>query len=504
MSSVLTELSTSALVGLSRKPPVWPAAAGGIGDVLAGLEGMEPEIRFLRAAGILAFAAEAGQQPALLPDVLPSAPAEEVKAADSPRLRTVLLRLIESGPVEILIELLDLLAGKRRTLPSEYLPPLLVSATNKPALRTAIARLPGHRHRWLASLNPEWHALLREAIQTNTTLDQHLWTDGSTPERIAVLRQIRLREPARARDLLAPVLPKEAAKERLEMLAVMGDALSPEDEPFLNATLADKSKGVRQLAAEYLSRLSQSALAQRMADRLGEILSFDKKLLRSAKLEVTLPEKFDPAWAKDGIEEKPLQGEGAKAYWLRQIVAFTPLEWWERHSGLQAPELIGLMVKTDWSAPLLMGLAAAVIAQGDGPWAAALVAHGPVKKVYIDFGVIAAVAGAAVTEQWLTGVAEESFTTALGHAMQLPEWSGPFTGVMMAGARKTAGKEPDYTFYMHLPSIAMKLPLPLLDGADAGWEGLLDRPYLRNALDTFLQNVQLRKTLHEELSTLSP
>ncbi|HEX2748941.1 MAG TPA: DUF5691 domain-containing protein [Verrucomicrobiales bacterium] len=505
MASALTQLSASALVGLSRKPPAWPAVPGGIGELLASMEGTEPEAQFLRTAGVLAFAAEAGQEPAVVAGTLEAAPAEEVKSADSPRLRTAIGQLIASGPAEILIELLELLAQKRRTLPREYLPALLATSTNKPALRAAIAKLPGQRHRWLASLNPDWQGILTEAIHTDGTLDERLWTDGSTPERVAVLRQIRLREPARAREMLAPVLTKEAAKERLEMLAVMSECLSPDDEAFLNTTLADKSKGVRQLAAEYLSRLPQSAHAQRMQARLAEILTIDKKLLRSAKLEVSLPEKLDPAWAKDGIEEKPVQGEGAKACWLRQAVTFTPVAWWEKHSGLKAPEIISLMAKSDWAAPLLTGLAAAVIAQGEKTWAAALVAHGPVPNVFLNFPAIAAVAGAAATEQWLTALSSSGeYSEALGHALSMESWTETFAKEMLSGARKVAAKEPHYIFYIHFPSLALRLPVSCLKAGGENWEALLDRPYLRNALDAFLQNIQLRKAIHEELSTLSP
>ena len=77
MSAALTQLAASALVGLTRKPPVWPAASGGIGEVLTGMEDGEAEVRFLRTAGVLAVAAEAGQEAAKVEGALPPAPVDD-------------------------------------------------------------------------------------------------------------------------------------------------------------------------------------------------------------------------------------------------------------------------------------------------------------------------------------------------------------------------------------------------------------------------------------------
>jgi hypothetical protein len=187
------------------------------------------------------------------------------------------------------------------------------------------------------------------------------------------------------------------------------------------------------------------------------------------------------------------------------MAGFTPLPWWTDHSRLAAAEIIALMAKSDWAAPLLSGLASAIVTQQDEAWAAALIAHGPVDKVHLDFAAISAVAGVAATERWLTGMADAGeFTAALGHAVQLGQWSDPFAGKMLAGVLRVAAKEPDYTFYIYLPTVALRLPVPRLNAAAEGWEPFFDKPYLRNALDSFLQNVQLRKVIHEELSSISP
>jgi hypothetical protein len=467
------------------------------------MESDEMEVRFLRTAGVLALAGEAGLEPRTASEALPVAPAEEVRQPDTPRLRAAAAQLISSGPAEVLTELLELLTEKGLTLPAGLLPALLGCSTNKPVVRSAIGKMPGKRHRWLASLNPEWKAVLNEEITVAEYLDERLWTDGSLPERIAVLRQVRQREPARARELLAAALPKEAAKERSEMLPVLAAGLSPEDAVFLTSVLADKSKGVRQIAAAMLSNLPQSEFARRMTTRLAEMVKVEKKLLRSATLEVALPEKFDAEWSKDGIEEKPVQGEGAKACWLRQMTWLTPLAWWSGHTGLTPAEVIALMAKSDWAAPLLTGVMQAIASQQNATWARALIAHGTAGKVNLDFSEIAGVAGVEAVEQWLTGMTENGeFNHALGHAIQLQTWSEPFANLMMAHARRVAAKEPDYTFYTQLPAVALRLPVSRLSAAAEDWEDFIDRPYLRPALDSFLQSIQLRKTIHEELQSL--
>jgi len=50
-------------------------------------------------------------------------------------------------------------------------------------------------------------------------------------------------------------------------------------------------------------------------------------LLRKAKaaaIEVTLPAKFDEAWARDGITEKPTQRVGQRQWWAQQVIAAVP------------------------------------------------------------------------------------------------------------------------------------------------------------------------------------
>jgi hypothetical protein len=71
---------------------------------------------------------------------------------------------------------------------------------------------------------------------------------------------------------------------------------------------------------------------------------------------------------RDGITARPPVGTGARAWWLEEILARTPLRAWP------APEVFAARgVDEEWVDAVRRGLARAAAAQQDGAWAAALV-----------------------------------------------------------------------------------------------------------------------------------
>ena len=154
-----------------------------------------------------------------------------------------------------------------------------------------------------------------------------------------------------------------------------------EDEPFLEAALDDRRKEVRTRAANLLAKLPQSRLSARVLERVRPLLRLTpdqpSRVLtfvpgKKPSLQVALPEARDRAMARDGIEAKPLDGMGAKAFWLMQMIAVLPPATWCQMWSAPPQVLIEAARETEHHRELLEGWARAAVRHGDPEWAEAL------------------------------------------------------------------------------------------------------------------------------------
>lgn len=299
---------------------------------------------FLGEAAELAVALRAGR---LLPVVnspaVPPAPDEVQPRTNGAQTRQ--LELILSAEPRLVPEWLGRCIRAGRRVDERLLPALLELGRTRPALRPPIASVLGRRGLWLAALETAWRWPL--------PLDDSLWSSGSRAERTSVLAEQRQRDPAAARRRLETGFGDESPEDRAELLTALRVGLSDADEPFLEAALDDRRKEVRLAAARLLYLLPRSRLGQRMATRATQ-------LVRGAR--VVLPDAPDPAALRDGIESTPPRGEGARAFWLRQILAAAPL-----------PPVAALAaVQGEWRDVVVVGWALAAARQKDPTWAEAL------------------------------------------------------------------------------------------------------------------------------------
>ncbi|NEA81631.1 hypothetical protein G3I30_21765, partial [Actinospica acidiphila] len=122
---------------------------------------------------------------------------------------------------------------------------------------------------------PDWRFALRAAPGGGPSAPglrdpqgiRRLWQEGLFAERVTLLTALRSRDAAAARALLEETWATERAEDRLMFLDSLRAGLAPDDETFLERALADRSRNVRETAAELLSALPASALAARMAAR---------------------------------------------------------------------------------------------------------------------------------------------------------------------------------------------------------------------------------------------
>ncbi|MFI6371857.1 DUF5691 domain-containing protein [Streptomyces sp. NPDC050546] len=546
-------LVTTALLGTDRRTPP------GTGP------GPEAPVALLDAAAAETVRRRAGLRPARAaerPQAAPRDPRPSLPPAAARRLALLLADRPGAsgggrrGAAPDLVELLpQWLAGANArgfAPPPHALPALLDAARGRTDLRPAVLEFAGPRALWLARLNQDWRFALRSAPGGGAALPhaddgdriQRLWQEGLFAERVALLSALRSREPAAARELLATTWATERAEDRLMFLDSLRAGLGPDDEPFLEQALADRSRNVRATAAELLSALPGSALAARMAVRAKACLAVDHtrtpqaarpartdqtpqtpepaQTVQSAQatpmIAVEAPHECDPGMERDGVVAKAPAGRGERSWWFGQLVEAAPLGTWSRRLGGRTPqEIVALPVADDWQGELHAAWCRAAVRQRDAEWSRALLgepsapeAGGPGAVSLAERAKLLGTLGADERAEWVAGFIA---THGLSEAFQLlgvcaVPWSGPL-GRAVVDALNIARDAGSYPWSF---SGVMGLAERCLDPSEAGrLDALLavpDEPenaspgaggYWAEAFQRLVTTLRLRAAMAEEL-----
>ncbi|GAA0999548.1 DUF5691 domain-containing protein [Acrocarpospora macrocephala] len=322
-------------------------------------------VSVLEQAAVEVVARRAGQTP-VRAEQLAAAPVESLPLVSS-RAADRLARMLAGEHSRLIGEWLELAVEHGVRVPARLIPQLLDLGARDRSVRAHLGVLTGARGRWLAELNPSW-AYLHQESSGEGLLDHGVWEFGSSGDRRAFLQRLRAASPGDARELLAVGWDKESPAERAVFLGTFADGLSLDDEPFLEAALDDRRREVRRAAADLLTRLPGSRLGRRMAERAAGLL-----VRAGNTLTVELPERCDSAMERDGIRSELPAGRsgGRKSWWLQQLIAHTPLDFWPGHFGLSVGEITRLTIP-DWGREVVMGWTRAAILQHDPGWARAL------------------------------------------------------------------------------------------------------------------------------------
>ncbi|WP_067534750.1 SWIM zinc finger family protein [Nocardia crassostreae] len=362
------ELVSTALVGTARRSGEQTGLAAPVAAV-AGRLTREPAAALLESVALQDCFARGGF-------IAGSADRDGVADADPrpllPQAAAARLAALLSDNSPFLEEWFAVAAERDFRAPDALSRILLDRAKSLAPHREPLLRLAGARGRWLAGQHPGWRTLVRAAAE-----DEGVWAHGRAAERRAWLAQLRQRDPGAARAALSSSWGTESGPGKMELLAVLADGLSLEDERLLEEALDDRRAKVRRLAADLLGRLPDSAFAGRMAARAGAWLSFGQRL-RQPQLTTTGPGVLDDAARRDGVGDAfgytAYRADGAPdlaAEWLHRVVAATPLSHWERVLGppqqaVRAPMAEGVR------GPMFSGWADAALAQRDSQWDGAL------------------------------------------------------------------------------------------------------------------------------------
>lgn len=360
-------IASAALLGTERQPFQLPNIAGNLGNYLSQLSDRPSESALLSAVGIVSLHQRVGW----LPNVRSMTQVEPYSSEDLPRcsLRAArcLQQILEGQFPYLLSEWLEKAAISGQRVPEMLLPALLDKGRQQQKLRPAILPVLGQRGRWLAAQNPDWNY----ALALTTEAD---WETGTPSARLLHLQDLRSHDPNCARELLQSTWKQETAGDRAKFLEAFRIGLSMADEPFLEATLGDRSKEVRRTAADLLASLPASRLCQQVTEHICRYLILKQN--KDLSLQVQLPEQLDNTLVQLGIEPKPTAAVnskvGEKAWWLLQIIGATPLSTWTDRWQLPPEKIVKLIQSHDWQMVLLDGFALAAKRQTNNVWMEAI------------------------------------------------------------------------------------------------------------------------------------
>ncbi|MFH8453082.1 DUF5691 domain-containing protein [Streptomyces fungicidicus] len=521
------ELVTTALLGTDRRTP-------------AGSEpGPDAPSALLDAAAAETVRRRAGLRPGRAAERPRPAPGDSRPPLPPAAARRLAMLLADRpgasgggrrGTAPDLMELLPqwLAAANARgfAAPPAELPALLDAARGRTDLRPAALRFAGPRALWLARLNPDWRFALRSTPGGGASVPgpndtegiRRLWQEGLFAERVALLTAVRSREPAAGRDLLAATWATERAEDRLMFLDSLRAGLRPDDEPFLEGALADRSRNVRATAAELLSALPGSALAGRMAVRAGACVAVDRTR-DVPEIVVEAPHECDAGMERDGVLAKAPAGRGERSWWLGQLVETAPLGSWSRRLGGRTPQqIVALPVADDWQGELHAAWCRAAVRQRDAAWSRALLgepsapeAGGPGAVSLAERAKLLGTLDPAERAEWVAGFIE---THGLSEAFQLlgvcaTPWAAPL-GRAVVDALNIARDAGSYPWSF---SGVMGLAERCLDPSEAGrLDALLaipDEPenaspgaggYWSEAFQRLVTTLRLRAAMLQELA----
>ncbi|MEQ9356988.1 DUF5691 domain-containing protein [Coleofasciculus chthonoplastes] len=443
--SLWQDVITTALVGTERRTLTLTPATNPLGQLLSQLNPTNPEATLLSAAGAISLYHRAGQRAISDNQPLPQPCLPDDKPPCSPRAAQYLKLMLQKERVKLLPEWLTAAATAGYRVPDYCLPELLEVGRTSPPLRPAILPVLGQRGRWLAAHNPDWNYVGDEDIEQT-------WTRGSLDARKLLLHHLRREHPTSARERLVAVWQQESSDGRIALVDTLQIGLNLEDEPFLEMALDDRRQEVRRQAAHLLAQLPESALCQRMQQRIQSAITFRRKRNR-LHLDFILPDYNEQEITRDGIDSKqPPQLLGNKAWIILQIVAATPLSLWSELQEESPAEWIKAAKRSEWDHSLVEGWAVAAMGQQNTEWAEVILPFSSTFKGYLipQNKLIAGLINVLSPEQ------RDSFLLNLFPSSKVPfdsthpaftllthchsPWSAELTGIVLDGVRRYLAK----------------------------------------------------------------
>jgi hypothetical protein len=495
------------MLGTERRAMSLPHGNDTLGELLAGLEGLDNEKKLLSAAGAIAVYKRAGTLPAHATgaDIDPCepdpTPTYGERAAHYPRT------MLQGEYRELLGEWLRALAKMGKRLGEWELADALELGRTDSSYRELIEPVLGKRGLWLAAQRPDWRAIY---LPSSAEDDDAAWETGDRNTRLGVLAKLRETRPEQARELIEATWAREPADTRAAFVGALGKNLSMDDEPFLESSLDDKSKQVREAAAGLLAKLPGSRLVARMLERVRPLVVFveQRNLLRAktSQISVTLPQQLDKSAVRDGVGSNTQAGRGQKAGWLADMLKCVPPSVWCDMWSKTPREIITAAHASEWKDALFGGWITATEVFKDEEWAEALLAHGPIGDKTFDGAPLLSVLPTKRREEWVlklmqtekNAMADKKLTWRMLWRLDTP-WGAEVSRAVLRATQKyivATAQKGDWELRGSIIYLARAMSPAVLDEAIAAMSSLhTSNFFYSEALDKFAAVAQFRSEM---------
>lgn len=123
-----------------------------------------------------------------------------------------------------------------------------------------IAQISGKKGLWLAQKHPKWKDIF---VDENP---EQIWKTGNPKQRQKLLEHLRSKNPKLATTLLDSSWKSESAANKQEFLKFWQNNLSENDQELLEKASQDRSEKVRFMAIDYLKKLPNSSVSQKITE----------------------------------------------------------------------------------------------------------------------------------------------------------------------------------------------------------------------------------------------
>lgn len=207
---------------------------------------------------------------------------------------------------------LHLAALENKVFSGDIVLNLLDEARRHKNLRRQLEKCCGALGQWLSSLNADWHMLYRP---------EPTWQDfenADNKERLEIFRTFRQQQKSEAQDFLENDFFSTSAALRLNFLEIVQQTLHPNDLPFLERCLSDKSQKVKNLAIVLLSELHYSPFLETTAAFINDSFFITKE---KNKFTFNFSKPLPDALRDWGVQEVSSQkGISDALFWLYQLL----------------------------------------------------------------------------------------------------------------------------------------------------------------------------------------
>lgn len=339
----------SAILG-TEKPvpgrPDLPEELNLVFDQIGNASHLDRESKFLQQAAIVCNYRRSGFQPLQKSDVQVSNAEPEGLAYAGGTAILALSKVLNEGSFPLLELWMQRCSANQQLVPPDLLPDVLDKADYHSSIRRMTIACAGNRGKWLSQFNPDWDYFKPDLP------DEEVWFNGKPEERTSLLKNIRVTDADRAREMIVHTWAQENAAQRLELLKALRQNPQITDLPWLESLSLEKGQKVKDEVLYLLRQIHGSSINQQYESFLAEAFSLKKEktlmgMVSKTVLQFNFPTVVDDSIYKSGIEK--LAGANSKLsdeeYITAQVIEYVSPVFWEKQLDASPEQVVAYFVK---------------------------------------------------------------------------------------------------------------------------------------------------------------